>query len=172
MSFKRFDTSESSFTGTKVSDETFTIFVRTLTGSARPLTVYSDYTINEVKEQIFEFFGIHMDAQTLLFRAKILQDTNNLMDYNIGKESIITLVTKNEKKESVQKKNKPTKKEEPQPQVYSLEEENTSPLNRILISTFMFAQLKSKSKTIALDPTILVLTTIKDFAISVAEFLL
>ena len=34
----------------------------------------------------------------------------------------------------------------------------------------MFAQLKSKSKTIALDPTILVLTTIKDFAISWLNF--
>lgn len=68
------------------------IFVKTLAGKTIPLEVEpSDFT-ESIKAMIQDKEGFPLDKQTLLFAGKVLEDGHVLSDYNIKRESTLTVV--------------------------------------------------------------------------------
>jgi ubiquitin len=75
------------------NDQTFTVFVSTLTGELDfTLDVEASYTIASVKSMIKGKRGTPPDQQRLIFGVQELEDELTLSDYNIQKEDILTFV--------------------------------------------------------------------------------
>ena len=56
------------------------------------IEVYPDYTIDAVKNKIYEITLIPQNQQRLLFKNKQLEDSRSLSDYNVQKEATLTMV--------------------------------------------------------------------------------
>lgn len=68
------------------------IFVKSINGKSRTLTINPTDTIATIKRQLQEKEGINPEEQRLIFGGKNLEDNRTLQDYNIGAESTIHLV--------------------------------------------------------------------------------
>lgn len=73
-------------------DETFQIFVKTLTGKTITLAVKSDYTIEIIKELIYTKVRKSIEEWRLIFAGKQFENIRTLADYNIQKESTLHIV--------------------------------------------------------------------------------
>ena len=73
-------------------DETFQIFVKTLTGKTITLAVKSDYTIEIIKELIYTKVRKSIEEWRLIFAGKQFDNIRTLADYNIQKESTLHIV--------------------------------------------------------------------------------
>ena len=76
----------------KERNNTFPIFVKTLTGKTIIANVDSTDTIYHLKILIHIFEGIPPKEQNLIFEGRQLEDAKTIVDYNIQKESKIHLV--------------------------------------------------------------------------------
>ena len=77
---------------TSGNDETFLIFVKTLTGKTITIHVKSDYTIEIIKEIIYTKERRPTRDWRLIFAGKQLENIRTLGDYNIQKESTLHFV--------------------------------------------------------------------------------
>ena len=77
---------------TSGNDETFQIFVKTLTGKTITLAVKSDYTIEIIKELIYTKVRKSIEEWRLIFAWKQFENIRTLADYNIQKESTLHIV--------------------------------------------------------------------------------
>lgn len=68
------------------------IFVKSINGKSRTLTVNPTDTVATIKQQIKDKEGIEVGEQRLIFGGKNLEDNRTMQDYNIGAESTIHLV--------------------------------------------------------------------------------
>lgn len=72
--------------------EPIQLFVKSLNGKTRTITVNPESTIRQVKEQIQDKEGINKEDQRLIFAGKSLQDDKTVNDYNLVSNSTIHLV--------------------------------------------------------------------------------
>jgi hypothetical protein len=70
------------------------IFVKNIIGRIIVLEVESTDTIEEIKNKILDKEGIPPAQQMLLFASKPLENNKTLNDYNISKESTLTIIVK------------------------------------------------------------------------------
>jgi len=68
-----------------------TIFVRTMAGKSITLEVYPETTVGEVKDMIEAKEGLTPDIQRLIFGGRQLEDDLTLADYDVQKDSTISL---------------------------------------------------------------------------------
>lgn len=68
------------------------IFVKTLTGKKLHCKVHTWTTVVGVKEMIEALEGISVDWQRLIFTGKQIEDSGEIVDYGIPKESTLRLV--------------------------------------------------------------------------------
>ncbi len=66
-------------------------FVRTLEGKTAVVFVLPSFTIEQVKQELFEAEGIPMDFLRISYGGKLLDDDLTLSDYKIEKESTLQL---------------------------------------------------------------------------------
>jgi ubiquitin len=71
---------------------TFTIFIKTLTGATYSLDVQSNTTIHQLKEIIQDREGVPVEQQRIIYAGKELQAEHTLSDYNIIENSTLHLV--------------------------------------------------------------------------------
>jgi hypothetical protein len=70
----------------------FNIFVKSINGKTRSLTVTAGTTIADMKAQIAEKEGVSAEEQRLIYAGKNLEDTKTVADYNLGVDSTVHLV--------------------------------------------------------------------------------
>ena len=68
------------------------ILIKTLTGKIIELDVDSSDTIEKLKNKIYDKTGIPQERQKLILAGKILANDRKLNDYNIQKDSTLTLI--------------------------------------------------------------------------------
>lgn len=73
-------------------EATMHIFLKTLTGTTIPLDVYPSTTVYDMKTLLEAKEGIPSDQQRIIFAGHQLEDTRELVDYNIREESVLNLV--------------------------------------------------------------------------------
>ena len=70
----------------------FNLFIKSINGKTRTLTVQRTDTIAQIKLQIQEKEGIAPEEQRLIYAGKNLEDTKTVMDYNLTSDSTLHLV--------------------------------------------------------------------------------
>lgn len=70
----------------------YNIFVNSVNNKAIIIDVNLEDTIQNVKSQISNKFGLNSDDYYLTFSGKVLDDLNTISDYNIDKDNTINLM--------------------------------------------------------------------------------
>jgi ubiquitin C len=73
-------------------NNTFPIFVITLTNKIIPVNVKSSDTVYNLKELIYQFGEIEPEEQRLIFKGKQLEDHKTMADYEVEKGSTLHVV--------------------------------------------------------------------------------
>lgn len=73
-------------------DGSFQLFVKSINGKTRTVTVNSTDTILTIKEKIRDKEGVAPEEQRLIYAGKNLDDSKTAADYNLTAESTLHLV--------------------------------------------------------------------------------